>query len=237
MIRQIVLCGRIVNYDLQSKKVKNINLRIRMDGSIQVSANRKTGIEKIEAFISSKGEWIISALNKIEIKNEENAKREAMSEGHILLWGEKIDFSVVEGKRNSYKYKGNQLEISLKDIYSSTARKAVIVEFYKSECKKAFPILCENAYKKFSAESLPHPKIKYRYMKTRWGSCNVTNSILTFNIILAAMPIECAEYVVFHEFCHFLHANHSDEFYKCLSEYMPDWKRRKLLLKKMEASL
>lgn len=231
MIRQIVLCGRIVNYDLQIKNVKNINLRIRIDGSIQVSANRKTSIEKIEAFIRSKEEWIIGALNKIERRNEEIAKREKENEGRILLWGEEINLFVVEGKINSYKYSEGKLEISLKNICDTKAREAIISEFYKNECKLKFTSLCQRAYEVFSIRGLEFPEIKYRRMKSRWGSCNIKKGVLTFNTILATMPPDCAEYVVFHEFSHFLHPNHSKAFYECLSAHMPDWKQRKQLLR------
>ena len=41
MIKEIKLNNTVIKYDLQYKKVKNINLRIKADGSVCVSANRK----------------------------------------------------------------------------------------------------------------------------------------------------------------------------------------------------
>ena len=41
MERKLVLDGRILTYELERKQVKNINLRIRPDGSIYVSAPRR----------------------------------------------------------------------------------------------------------------------------------------------------------------------------------------------------
>ena len=40
-------------------------------------------------------------------------------------------------------------------------------------------------------------------------------------------PLECIEYVVLHEFTHFLVANHSKEFYDELSRVCPDYKELK----------
>ena len=40
MTRTINIDGQPVEYELEYKKVKNMNLRIRKDGSIYVSANR-----------------------------------------------------------------------------------------------------------------------------------------------------------------------------------------------------
>jgi hypothetical protein len=39
VIKKILLNNREVEYELERKRVKNINLRIRSDGSVYVSAN------------------------------------------------------------------------------------------------------------------------------------------------------------------------------------------------------
>ena len=51
MIRQLEISGRILEYDLERKKVKNLNLRIRRDGSVAVSANSRVSFEYIEDFV------------------------------------------------------------------------------------------------------------------------------------------------------------------------------------------
>ena len=67
-------------------------------------------------------------------------------------------------------------------------------------------------------------------MVSRWGSCNPTKGILTFNINLMYAPFECIEYVVLHEFTHFLQPNHSAKFYYELEKVFPNWRdcRKKL---------
>jgi predicted metal-dependent hydrolase len=71
------------------------------------------------------------------------------------------------------------------------------------------------------------PQIKFRKMTSRWGSCQPQKNILTFNTLLIETPVECIEYVVAHEFTHFLEANHSKNFYNKLEKIMPDWKQRR----------
>lgn len=53
-----------VSYELQYKKVKNINLRIRADGSVYVSAGRQVPLKIIEAFLLTKADFILDALQK-----------------------------------------------------------------------------------------------------------------------------------------------------------------------------
>ncbi len=228
MVREIVLCGQKVKYTLQYKNVKNINLRIHEDGAIFVSASKGVKLDKIDAFLLSKEKWIISALEKM--KNRAEKREDDIDEKGILLFGKRIPLLIREGKKNAFSYDGNGVCLFLKDINDIEQREKLLRAFYKVEAERVISFICERAFNTFSIKNLAFPEIKYRYMKTRWGSCHTKKKLLTFNTALAKAPIECVEYVVFHEFSHFLHPNHSKAFYKTLSTFMPDYKARKKLL-------
>lgn len=68
MIRIVEVNGKTIEYDLQIKKVKNINLRINSDGEITVSANRWVLKKTIDNFVASKADLILASLAKIEEK-------------------------------------------------------------------------------------------------------------------------------------------------------------------------
>ena len=44
-------------------------------------------------------------------------------------------------------------------------------------------------------------------------------------------PMEAIDYVVVHELAHIKYKNHQKEFYNLVESYMPDYKKRILLLK------
>ena len=67
-------------------------------------------------------------------------------------------------------------------------------------------------------------------MKTRWGSCNFKKGTLNFNLYLIDQPHECIEYVVMHEFAHFIVPDHSPAFHALMTALMPDWKARRARL-------
>ena len=69
-------------------------------------------------------------------------------------------------------------------------------------------------------------ELTYRNMKSRWGSCQPSTGKICINTRLALYPPECLEYVVVHEMCHLLVANHGPGFKTLLTKVMPDWKRR-----------
>jgi len=68
-------------------------------------------------------------------------------------------------------------------------------------------------------------------MKSMWGNCNFVKRIITLNLYLCKVPIQCVDYVIMHELCHLTYHNHSKQFYDYVSKFMPDWKERKQLLK------
>ena len=60
--RRIVLNGQDIEYELQRKQVKNINLRIRQDGTVYVSASPTVSLTVIEKFMQSRSGLILSAI-------------------------------------------------------------------------------------------------------------------------------------------------------------------------------
>jgi len=66
MVKHITLNGNEIEYSFEYKKVKNINLRIKQDGSIFISANRFIPHKAIEEFILKKADFILSCLDECE---------------------------------------------------------------------------------------------------------------------------------------------------------------------------
>lgn len=66
MKRSVICKGETIEYNLCYKKVKNINLRIKADGSLYVSAARFVPLDIIDNFIKSKYEFINNAKKKLE---------------------------------------------------------------------------------------------------------------------------------------------------------------------------
>ena len=50
-------------------------------------------------------------------------------------------------------------------------------------------------------------------------------------------PPELIDYVVVHELCHLVVANHSDSFWEQVAQLIPDYTRRRLKLRKLEPQL
>lgn len=186
--KTVVLGGRVIPYELERKQVKNINLRIRPDGSVHVSASRRHTSKQIEALFTANEQMILRSLDKAELLREKASSIKQVSRA-------------AEGKL----------------------------------CEAVISGFCRKYYPSFAAACKGRmPEIRYRRMKSRWGSCAPKPGVLTFNTRLAYVPEQCTEYVVVHEFCHFLYPNHSAKFYAAVAALLPDWKSRREELRKYE---
>ncbi|MBO4830850.1 MAG: M48 family metallopeptidase [Oscillospiraceae bacterium] len=81
-----------------------------------------------------------------------------------------------------------------------------------------------------SLMGLKYSGIRITGARTRFGSCSPKNS-LCFSWRLMQYPEEAVDYVVVHELAHTVHKNHGPRFYALIATVMPDWKRRRDLLK------
>lgn len=237
MIRQIMLNGQTVRYDLQRKRVKNINLRVRTDGTVTLSAAPNVPLRVIDEFLLENADRILAALTKCEEAAQNTPKPlQYVSGENIRVLGEDMPLLVVKGTQNTVAFDGITVTLTVKDTTDTACKQRVINQWLGNLCRDTVTSLCQKVYPLFSEFGFAFPKIRFRSMVSRWGSCQPTRGILTFNTALVALPLPCIEYVVMHEFTHFLHPDHSARFYESLSHRMPDWKERKALLRHMEPS-
>lgn len=73
MERCVFVCGKEIRYTLERKKVKNINLRVKPDGTVAVSANSRVPVENIDRIVLENGEKILSALARFEEREKKNS--------------------------------------------------------------------------------------------------------------------------------------------------------------------
>lgn len=67
-------------------------------------------------------------------------------------------------------------------------------------------------------------RLAIRSQRTRWGSCS-SSGTLSFNWRLLLAPEPVLDYVVWHEVCHLLVADHSPRFWALLEGHLPDYRQ------------
>jgi predicted metal-dependent hydrolase len=220
-----------ITYLLTYKNVKNINLRIKSTGEIFVSANKSTSAYIVDKFVLSQAEYILKALKKFESNNIYAPKpKQYISGENFKLLGKYLKLEVSVGEKETVYSDGIYLFLVIKDSTNLKRKIAMVNKWLTQECKIIFDDIVTDVYIRFKEYGVPNPEIKVRSMKSRWGSCQPNKGIITLNLKLIESSRCCIEYVVIHEFCHFIHPNHSNKFYDFFTMMMPDWKDHKKTL-------
>ena len=170
-----------LEYELIRKKVKNLNLRVRRDGSVAVSVPVRVSADQADAFVAQRMGWVIAAKQQVA----RAARREA-------------------------------------DCPPPS----------KEECLVLFEPISRKVYPAFAGVlGGQPPELRVRDMTSRWGVCDVKKRRITLASRLARQPMAAVEYVIGHEYCHFVHPNHQKEFWALVERFLPDWKARRALLR------
>jgi hypothetical protein len=232
-IRTIYYTGINVEYILKRKPVKNLNLRIHSDCSIVVSASDRITVDKVDAFMTEKGAYILSSIQRFKrIEEYELPPKRYISGETFDILGRGIRLKVQQGRKDNIFSDGVYLYLTVTNHGDSNKRKKLVQKFLDNECRQVFSDIIQQLYPMFQKYGVDMPTLRIRAMKTRWGSCSPSRGIITLNKKLLEAPRNCIEYVVLHELCHFIHPNHSKQFYSFVAMLMPDWKERKTQLDK-----
>lgn len=218
--KKVVQCRKYpITYTLVTKQVKNINMRISSKGEVVVSANPFVPMDKIDDFVSSKVSWIV----KHQKSMQERSQKSMIDDKHIVLFGNSLKIRKTTGKYNHVSYDKDTLYVQCRE---QADPEKVIRQFLDKLCKDVFLDIATLTFRSLSDYHLEFPEVKIRDMKSRWGSCTPAKNSITLNRKLIHYPFEFIEYVVLHEFVHFIQPNHSKAFYNIIENYMPDYKTR-----------
>lgn len=228
-MRTLICGGRTISYVLTRKSVKNVNLRIKPDGIVYISASKRVTIKFIEEFIREKSDFIFKNLDKFaarasvpELPDEDGIYKNGDT---VRYFGTDYTLSIILSSKKDENVFINDNEMI---VHTSAEERTglLLKKFFEAETAKLFEIMNRKTYLMFRAKGydVPLAELKIRRMSSRWGSCHYADGKIVMNSRLALYPDICAAYVFVHEYAHFIVSNHSAGFYAVLADIMPDYK-------------
>lgn len=217
--------GIPIEYHLQRKNIKYINLRVNKYEQVVVSAPLQVPLCDIHAFVQEKAAWIIAHLAEME-KIKQSQPSPLLYDGKTLYYlGEPYTLQLCQGLPHITITK-NKIRIQ---CYTQDQQKlrAMYLQWLKVRAKHTFSTLLDELLPLPEPYIVPYPTIQIRNMKSIWGSCSVSDAKIRLNLQLIKADTLCIQQVILHELIHFLHPNHSKVFYDVLHHIMPDWQIHK----------
>lgn len=228
---QIHFGNQSIDFWIERKDVKNVNLNIKPDMRIVVSANEKVPLSFIYDFVKSKGSWILKNVKQFEdVLPHKQSEREYVSGESFKYLGKQYRLRVEQSADEVVKYFRGFIYLQTQNPANFSKKEKLMEAWYAEKAYKVFGESLNKmavVMKKYDVEK---PALDIRVMKARWGSAQIDNNTILINTELIKAPKYCIDYVILHELIHFKYNNHSENFYNMLFTLMPDWEKRKKIL-------
>ncbi|MDA3878367.1 MAG: SprT family zinc-dependent metalloprotease [Halothiobacillus sp.] len=218
----------LIHFDRVTRQegVSRILIKVHPDCRIEVAAPPDAEAEDVLAAVKKRGRWIYQQLRQFRALREHVTPRRFISgESHYYL-GRQYLLKVIDdpGSPQGVKMLRGKLEVVVRPKNSAKVQE-LLSQWYRERAREVFARRLD-AMLEQALWVQEKPPIRILSMRTQWGSCSPRGR-LTLNPHLVKAHRECIDYVILHELCHIAEHNHSERFYRLMSQVMPQWEQTK----------
>jgi predicted metal-dependent hydrolase len=226
--------GHDIAYHAKFTVRKTLAISVHPNGEVEVVAPNGTSKTAIEERLRRRASWVLQQQRYFEQFQPRTPRRRYVGgETHLYL-GRQYRLKITEGDIEAAKLKGGYFLVTTMVRSTSDDVGRLLAAWYRihgdAKLKERFSVVTERYARVLKVK----PSLAIRAMHRRWGSFSGKGRI-TLNPDLVRAPVPCIDYVIVHELAHGRHPNHSRAFFDLLSQMMPDWERRKVVLERMLA--
>lgn len=224
--RKLILGNREVGIEFERKRVRNINVRVRRDGTLYCSLPYYAKTDEAVAFIISKQDYLLNAIdNAVNEEKTKSLSRQYVDGEIFMVLGAPYVLKVVHAPKNSCHAEDGIITLEVTDT-GDYRTKYMTYEKWRRRCIRSLIVdLCNEIYPWFEKLGVAMPKkITLGDYKSFWGECFAKRGELKFSYRLFEKDTELIRYVVVHEFAHFVVPNHSAKFWDVVKGIVPDYK-------------
>jgi predicted metal-dependent hydrolase len=228
-----------VSTDAAKKRPRKVVIKVHPDQRVVASAPFNATQDAIHEAVSKRARWIWQHIEEFaKQKDTVLSKRYVSGETQFYLGKRYVLKVLVDNEHvTNVKLSRGRLNVTLKHELSHAPEdriakvKPLIDKWYQHKAKTVFhERLAQLVPKATWVKGIP--SFRVMAMKKQWGSCS-TKGNLMLNPHLVKAPKECIDYVILHELCHIAEHNHSEKFWRLLTQVMPNWKDVKAKLDDM----
>lgn len=178
-------------------------------GGIRLTVPRRTSSAEIEAFLRASCGWVEEQRGRLAPAPAplRHGDRLAHLDGELAL-------ELRGGARPSAVRRGDRLVVT---TGPGGGADAPVEAWYRREARA---LIAPRAHARAESLGASVARVAIRDPRSRWGSCSGTGT-LSFSWRLVLAPERVLDYVVAHEVCHLLRADHSPAFWALVAGAFP----------------
>lgn len=215
-MEELILSGRTIAYTILRKNIKNTYLRVKPEGFVQITTNKKVSKAVLLDFIKRNETRIQRELDRLNSRKTPNPN-EALVFGKVYPCRRESGFDAVALSNG---------ELIVPDLPEEKAKKKAIEGYYgKLIWQEAMRICIAKATVLSEDFSLVGLRFLTQRMKSQFGSCQPQKKTIKLNTVLGRFDPKYLEAILIHEICHLKVQNHGPKFYQLLLNYVPDYRK------------
>jgi predicted metal-dependent hydrolase len=224
----VVLAGQRIDFGLRRSKRRSIGLTIDQRG-LRVGAPLRASLRDIEGLIHQHGQWILDKLT-VWRERQPTTPLEIVDGVSIFVLDTALTVRIQRARRARWQWVNGEL---LLDVPAAVDAAKVLESALRDKARTLFS---ERLAQYAPQLGVSMPPLRLSSARTRWGSCNARGGI-SLNWRLVLMPLPIVDYVVCHELAHLKEMNHSPRFWSVVEQLCPDWRARRLELRRLGRQL
>jgi predicted metal-dependent hydrolase len=208
---------------LYRSRRRTLSIQLRPDRELVMRAPYGVPETALRDFLERRKAWVLRQRARLE-SLASSCPGTLWAAGELLPYlGRELELRVERGGAGRARMEGDAIVARVADPLEVELVRRAVERLYAREAARALPAYLEECLELPAAVGLPRPSLRFRCMRSRWGSCDTVRRIVTLNTRLVRQSPELVRYVILHELAHLRHRGHDEAFYRFLGELCPGW--------------
>ena len=206
---------------VRDPRAKRIKLSVDERGA-RLTLPLRASLVAGERFLLEHRRWLALQLQRYE-SDAPLASLERLQTAGLPLRGALRPLHWHEGRFARLAMEGEAVHFHLPARASDAVMRRVLREFYEAQARADI-----GGWLPRYLPGLPRApsRLRLKVMSSQWGSLSPDGS-LALDLALVLGDPQAFEYVVVHELCHLIHANHSPAFWREVQARFPHWREQR----------
>jgi predicted metal-dependent hydrolase len=203
---------------VRDPRAKRIKLSVDERGA-RLTLPMRASLVSGDRFLREHRQWLSLQLEKYASDDSAAPLRRDQT-ASLLLRGEELPLTWAEGRYARLQRLEHGLIFAAPARASEASLRRALREFYEAEARADI-----GQWMPRYLSSLPRAptRLRLKVMSSQWGSLSPDGSLALDLALVLGRP-SAFEYVLVHELCHLLHADHSRNFWREVEARFPAWR-------------